>query len=68
MHCDIAEYARHLLPATPGEAIILCDTRTKTGESADTVTPIWAINEPDTLHATMRALMRQDPPAVVIQH
>ncbi len=66
LRCGIAEYSRHLMRVMPGPAIILADTRTAPGAAG--VMPVWAINEPDTLHATMRALMRQDPVVVMIQH
>ena len=68
--CGIADYSRYLRAAMPGPAVILCDTRTPppSGPGPHSVIPVWAINEPDTLHATMRALMRHDPPCVVIQH
>ncbi len=65
VRCGIAGYSRHLVDAVHLPSVIFADTRTMAGPD---VLPSWVPGSPDSLGALTRAILRENPPAIVLQH
>jgi len=75
VRCGIAEYSRHLITALKplGATIsVLSDQRTvpdlPTPPELEELTPVWEVNNPETMPATADELARLCPDVVVIQY
>ena len=68
--CGVAEYARQLVAAVPVPATIFADRRIAASGPDDLVAvhPLWTAGDVATLPGLERAILRADPPVVVVQH
>ncbi len=65
VRCGVAGYAQQLVAAMPGAHAVLADIRS---EAAVDVHPVWRLGEARSVADLSGAILRMDPPVVVVQH
>ncbi len=68
VRCGVAGYAQQLVAAMPGAHAVLADIRSTATGGARGVHPVWRLGEARSVADLSGAILRMDPPVVVVQH